>query len=218
VWTFGLALIQLPTIFGEVFASELIVAYDVSNNPVGSLNASEIGAGVTPLPLSRGSGIVRGNTGSYDGTQFTTANTPDPNDYFEWGWSSSGPRDLTTLDIAYRRANTNGPRILRIDLSANGQPYQTVFTDNDINSTANVIGEANTIDVSAFDGVTSAVFRLFAWDSPGTSGSQLEIKNNPALGSLRGIAVYAVPEPSSLCPLLVAFGGWLTKRRRSVNT
>jgi hypothetical protein len=200
---------------GHARGAALVVGYNVASNPEGALAASETGAGVTALPLSRGTGIIKGNTESYDGTQFTTADDADPNDYFQWGWSASAPVDLTTLDIGYRRANTNGPRVLRIDVSVNGGAYQTVHSDAAIASTPVPTGEANLgIDLSSLDGVTSATFRLFAWDAPGSSGAQLEIKNYTSVAPLRGLAVFAVPEPSAAVLFVLACSaiGMLRKR------
>jgi hypothetical protein len=192
--------------------AELVLAYNVSPNTAGTIAAS-IANNVTPLPLSR-TGVVQGNAESFDGTNFTTNAAADLGQYFEWGWSASGAsRDLAALDIAYRRANTNGPEALRIDLSVNGGAFQTVFSDNSIASQPQVGGEANPgIDLSAFDNVTSATFRLYAWAATGSSGRQLEIKPNVALAYADGIAVYAVPEPSTLAFSL--FGLMFVRRSR----
>jgi hypothetical protein len=198
-----LLMLVLCLLVSRSLRAELIVAYNVSPNTAGTIAAS-VANGVTPLPLSR-TGVAQGNAESYDGTNFTTNATADLSQYFQWGWSTSGtPRDLATLDIAYRRANTNGPEALRIDLSVNGGAFQTVFSDNSIASQPQVGGEANPgIDLSSFDNVSSATFRLYAWAATGSSGRQLEIKPNAALAYSDGIAVYAVPEPTTITLLVV---------------
>jgi len=201
-------LLMIPV---SVSVAGLIVAYDSHNNPEGGLPASEQMSGVTALDLSRGPGILPNTSGNtYNSRGWTEGSVIDANDFLQWGWSFSPTLNLnlTDLDIRYDRSNT-GPTQLEIRLSINGGTFATIFTDNDISSS----GENNfDIDITGFTNVTSATFRLFAFNaSATTTAGTFDIENfstspSPNRGILvNGTAATPIPEPSTflLCCLAV---------------
>ncbi|MBC8876847.1 MAG: PEP-CTERM sorting domain-containing protein [Planctomycetes bacterium] len=198
--------------------ADLIVFYE-STNADGGLPATTIASGVSALDLSRGSGIFKNTTGStYNSRDWTDAGTIDGNDYLQWGWSDATvPFNLTDLDIRYDRSD-KGPKQLEIRLSTNGGAFQSVFSDSsvDVNDETHL-----DIDLTGFTNVTSATFRLYAFDAESASGT-FDIENDDSIsnGSVDGgIAVSgaSVPEPSVLILTLLgaAIAGGSRLMRRS---
>jgi hypothetical protein len=195
---------------GSVYADFLVLGYD-STNPNGAngppapdLAAAEHSSLISPLLLSRGAGVTA-NTGiTFNSSNWSLANTVDfnSNQYIQWGWSAgSQSLDLTTMTLQYD-VSPSGPSQLTIALSVNSGGFQPIFTDTSINPS----DETATIDLSAFNDVDSAIFRLFGY-SASSSGGTLDIEEIFE-GGARGILIRgdlaAVPEPSigNLLPLL----------------
>jgi len=192
-----------------------------STNADGGLPATTIASGVSALDLSRGSGISKNTGSTYNSRGWTTAGTIDSDDYLEWGWSDATvPFNLTDLDIRYDRSGS-GPKQLEIRLSTNGGAFQSVFSDSSVGEN----GETHLdIDLTGFTNVTSATFRLFAFDADSAAGT-FDIENNASIsnGSVAGgIAVSgaSVPEPSVLILTLlgaaIASGSRLVRRRKVI--
>lgn len=183
-----------------------IIGYN-STNPNGPLGppspdlpAAEFAAGLTPLLLSRGPGLVPNQGITFNSSSWSTAatlNTTSP-DYVQWGWSASSfSYNLENMTIQYDRS-ASGPAQLAIRLSVNGGAYQTVFSDTNIN----IGDETHTISLTSFDNVSSASFRLFGFDASSTGGT-LDIERfNADPDPSRAIVVrgfqVAVPEPGTL--------------------
>jgi len=201
LWSIG-SLIGLCSGWGALPAqAEMIVAYDASNSPTGAA-ATEWLAGTTASALIRGSGLGAGTGATFNSSGWSD----EPTDYLEWGWSSSVPLDLSDLDIRYDRS-TSGPSVIGIQLSINGGGYTSIFSD----ASVNVNGEDNLdIDLSAFDRVTSASFRLFGSGASSGTGT-LDIEPLTGISPDRGIVVNgtvaAVPEPGGFELAAVAFLG-----------
>ncbi len=174
-----------------------IVGYDASGT-AGPLPASLAAASVSAIDLIRGDGLGAASGGTFNSSGWTG----EADDYLQWGWMSSATWDLTDMDIRYDRSGT-GPTSLMVQLSVDDGPWQTVFKDDDVLET----GESQLgIDLSAFQGVGSATFRLTA-DGAASSTGTFDLEplagTEPPLGLVvRG--VQAVPEPSAA--ILLAFG------------
>lgn len=185
-----------------------IIAYDGSNSPT-TAAASEVWPGVTPLDLSRGAGLNAGSGGTFNSTGWNDEAT----DYLEWGWSASQPIDLTDLDMRYDRS-ASGPSMLDLQLSVNGGVFTSIFSDAAVDDAGE---EALDIDLTAYTGVTSAVFRLFGTGaSSGTGTFDLEPLSGiapPAAIQVAGSAA-PVPEPRASALAIIAALGLLLARRR----
>lgn len=199
----GTLMVFLLMIPVPVSVAGLIVAYNSVNNS-GGLPASEQMSGVTALDLSRGPGILPNTSGdTYNSRKWTADSVIDADDFLQWGWSFSPTLNLTDLDIRYDRSGA-GPTQLEIRLSINGGTFATIFTDNDISLT----GENNfDIDITGFTNVTSATFRLFAFNASATTTAGTFDIENFSTSPNRGILVNGtpIPEPSTflLCCLAV---------------
>jgi MYXO-CTERM domain-containing protein len=185
-----------------------IVAYDGSNSPTSAAATQWLG-GVTPLDLSRGAGLNAGSGATFNSTGWTDEAT----DFLEWGWSTSQPFDLTSLDLRYDRS-ASGPSGVDIQLSVNGGAFTSVFTDPSVDEAGE---DVVNISLTAYTGVTSATFRLFgSGASSGTGTFDIEPLTgvSPAAGIMVSGTALPVPEPSSQALALLAGLGLLFVRRR----
>lgn len=188
----------------DLKADFVIVGYN-STNPNGSngppspnLNAAE-SQFVTALQLSRGNGVTPNQGITFNSSNWSTASTVNlnSNKYIEWGWSASSQAlDLTSMTMQYDRSST-GPKQLAIAVSINGGGFQTIFNDTSV-----FIGDdTNTIGLSSFRSVNSAIFRLFGFDASATGGT-LDIERfttdpDPSRGIVVRGDLTTVPEPGS---------------------
>jgi hypothetical protein len=196
----------------HVAESALIVGYSGTDPSV-----PQTGAGVTNAGISRSSGVTAGNPGTvYETKSWTTGATPDFGDYVEFGWTASPTYgfDLDTLEIQYGRTG-NGPTKLIIQMKRNSDPFVTIHTDASVELS---FDEYNVIDLTAYNQVTSAIFRVFAYNANNASG-QLDITNfEPGFG-IRVGGVTATPEPTSIAVfgLGAVAAGYVGWRRRKAT-
>ena len=200
----GLTLGLSSTVRGD-----LIVGYTSANGATVSPDA--IGAGVTGNDLVRGAGVSQaGGGGSFRSDGWSQSDLADAianDDYLQWGFTSSLAYNLSDLDIRYGRSGT-GPNQIEIQIDT-GSGFSTIFSDSSVVTS----GETQLdIDLSSFQGITTATFRLYGFGASNNNGS-FDINNDSLIEGDRGIVVngIAVPEPSSvlfLAPMLVALVGW----------
>ncbi len=191
----GLAIVGTAMALGQGGSSSAraatIVGYDAANSTTSSV-ATEWISGVTPLALSRGSGLVAGSGATFNSLGWTGEAT----DYLEWGWSASPAMDLQDLSVRYDRS-TSGPAIVTLWLAVNGGPFQSVYQDADVD----VNGEELVgLSLASFTNVTSATFRLTGANASGSTGT-LDIEPLAGVTPARGIVVRGaavVPEPTGL--------------------
>ena len=204
----------------------VIVAYDTTNPnfattnaPAPNLPAADEAPGVTALDLARGPGVTPASGIAFNSSGWSTSSNVNigSGDYISWGWSSSPAYDLEALFIEYD-VSDSGPRQLVITAQFNDDAPLTVFTDASIS----VGDEELELDLTAFDAITSAEFRLFGFDA-GSAGGTLDIErydldpNDFAPFPDRGIILTgdltAVPEPTSLLAMAVLGSAWTIRRR-----
>ncbi|MFT5300263.1 MAG: hypothetical protein ACI87E_002912 [Mariniblastus sp.] len=212
------ALLSLPVI---VVGQLTIVGYD-STNPNGAsgaaspnLNAAESASDVVASQYARGPGLVanQGITLNSSGWSTSSSLNLGSDDYLTWGWTTgAGTYDLENMTLQYDRSGS-GPTRLAIAVSINGGGLQTVFSDSSV-----FIGdETHTIDLTSFDDVMSAEFRLFGYNAS-SAGGTLDIERfnadpDPSRAIVvRGFAT-AVPEPTTSL-LLTGIGLTTIIRRR----
>lgn len=210
--TSGVVAVMVCLAGTQVAESALIVGYSGTQTPV-----EQTGAGVTNAGLTRGPGVTQGGSTVYETKDWTTGASPSATDYVQFGWTASPGWgfDLTSLEIQYRRTGS-GPTALQIQIQVNNGSFVTFFTDN----TVIVQGEFQNIDLSAYNGVTSAIFRIFAYNARNGSG-QLDLYNfetGPPAFAIRIGGVTATPEPTSLAvfglgAMVAGYTGW--RRRKA---
>ena len=192
----------------------IVVAYRSLNDPLG-LSPTESAADVTGSLLTRGSGLAPAGGSTFNSRGWTAASLESAHaegDYLSWGWSSSPALDLNDLTLRYDRSSS-GPSEIAILLATNGSHvFDTVFTDNSVASDSS---EWHTIDLSSWQGVTAAEFRLVGWNASRSSGTfDLEdyLDAPPRALSVTAIAdPAAVPEPSTLLIWLIPLAGVLIR-------
>jgi len=201
-------------------AGVTIVAYTPGNqasdpgSPDPGVAASVVATNVTAATLARGAGLSWNTGGDFNsrswdgGTDSASAQTAG--DYIEWGFTTTVPIDLATLDIRYDRSPT-GPTNVDILVAINGGSFSSVFTDGTVStSSENNAG----IDLSAHTSVTSATFRLAGWGASSGAGT-FDVEDTTAFDGSNGLVVSGtfVPEPTTA--LLGALGllGILRRRR-----
>lgn len=161
-------------------------------------SASPIGAGITPVDLSR-TGVSRANVNN----GFNSRNWPAAFDsafYLQWGFDASTPYILSHLTIVLQRSNT-GPDEFRIDMSVDNQPFVTVHTGSlpEHDKRVSVPVTLGTVD----DGVEvagSVRFRLYSHGSSNTNGT-LRVQNDPPASPdihERGIVIRGRPALAEL--------------------
>lgn len=212
--------------------SATVVAFDIPMNRT-TIKASETAAGVTGEDLRRTSGLKRTGIGTFRAFSWTIGGDANlarvQNNAFTWGFTSEVAYDLTSLDIHYDGSN-KGPKSVVLDLIVNGTEVLDVYTDLSVDTT----GETHMgIDLSAFDNVTSVLFRLSGWGATKEKGT-LEIENiddGPGI-RVNGEAsdpvellafmddqpervMAPVPLPAGLPLLLAGLGAFAVIRRRS---
>jgi len=209
--------------FSAAGANAATIAAFTSTPTGGDLSADALGAGVTSANLTRGSGLnaFLGNSQTYNSRSWTIdgskAEASNTGDFLSWGFESAIGYDLTSLSFGYDRSPT-GPVSIALDIIlrdaiTNAITAQTqIFADTSVasNSSATAV-----IDLTQFDAITNAEFRLFGWNATGATGT-FDIENRASLGT-KGIVIAgeisAVPLPASL-PLLAGAFGLLTLGRR----
>ena len=205
-----------PTAHAEL----VLVGYDTTNPngangaPSPDLPAAENQSFITPLLLSRGAGVTPNQGIAFNSSNWSLANSVDlqSDKYIEWGWSASTQAvDLTSMTLQYDISGS-GPSQLAIALSTNGGAFSTIFSDSSVDPS----DETHTIDLSSFDLVSNATFRLFGFDANSTGGT-LDIEEITP-GGRRGILIrgnVAVPEPASVAVICLSLPLLLRRRKRS---
>ncbi len=195
----------------------------------GSNTANVVMAGVTALNFTwTGGGSGSLGTLAVIDIQVVTQ-TRDSGHYVQFGWSASPSLDLTRLRMAYGSSaffSAVGPRQIDLDISINGGAFVNLFTGAGVAGPADPISFSD-IDLSAFTGVTSAVFRIFPYDSGGQDLAFFNFQSSPffsailiegrAASTQQQSTTAPVPEPATL--LLVACAGamLLLGRRRAAD-
>lgn len=170
----------------------------------------------------RGSGVTAGagsvfNTVGWDPLTTQAAAIAGGN-FISWSFTSSLGMNLSKAKISYSRSSVSSfdDMVIQIDT---GSGFVDVFSDNDI-STTTATGEVNTIDLSAFDNVTSATFRLVGWNATSTSAA-FRFNNNAGVGTIGASNVSfllegePVPEPATMA--ILAAAGLVAARRRKAR-
>ncbi|MGE0378885.1 MAG: PEP-CTERM sorting domain-containing protein, partial [Planctomycetaceae bacterium] len=209
--TSGVLIVSLLAVPGlcRSASGDIVVDYVAANSS--SIAPTTQGAGVTGSNLTGASGLIfAGNGFEWSGWETNSlANAITANEYLEWGFTSTQTYDLSDLDIRYD-ALGNGPENLAIQASINGGGFQTIYTDDAV---ATGGFDAANIDLSSFASVTSAVFRLFAWNANNANG-RLNVENSTSFGNaaivVNGVAI---PEPASLVMMGLAGCAWVVCSR-----
>ena len=216
----------------SVSHAAVIVAYDTTNpnfdpddpsqnQPSPNLPAADLAPGVTSLDLARGPGVAPALGIAFNSSGWSTALAPNigGGDYISWGWSSSPAYDLDALFIEYDTSGA-GPEQLVITAQFNAAPPLIVFQDFAVNPG----DEELELDLTAFDAITSAEFRLFGYDADNLGGT-LDIERYdldptdfapfPDRGIILTGELTAVPEPASFAVLGIVGSACLYRRRRA---
>ncbi len=222
---FGVA----ATVTGGAASAATLLEYQAARSDTNpTLSPSVEAPGLTGAPMSAGTGITANSGGSggtwawrdYDQDNTSAALAIADDEIWLWGFTALPGRefDLTTFDIALNRTG-GGPDDFELDLSVNGGPFEQVlsFDFMDDNTRQDFVA----VDLSAFTGVRSAVFRLAAFNNEAADpGSQFQLDTvddggqDPRSFRLDG-ELTRVPLPAAMPLLLVGLAGLgLVARRR----
>lgn len=166
-------------------------------------------AGVTADNLIAGSGITAVPNAStfnfrgWDSDSSAAAIAAD--EIWTWGFSSSVAYDLTDFSIALDRSGT-GPVDFLIELAVNGSTSFISVLDSTLSGTTKV--DFPMVDLSSFNNVTDADFRLSAFNaSSGTGTFDLETLTGATSALQVTGEVSAVPLPAPALLLLASLFG-----------
>ncbi len=182
-----------------------------------SLTALTQGTGVTSAELVRGAGVrAITSSSSFNSSRWQRNGTKNgainQNDYIEWSFTSSVGYDLTALAFGYDR-NNNGPTSIAVDLFIDGVLVGEIFRDTNV---AADNSETASIDLSAYDNVTNAAFRLYGWNAA-TNGGRFAPRIRGPLDRnaiLLSGDLSPIPLPASLPLLVVGLAAIVLVRRR----
>lgn len=222
---------RLPVLAAAILASisldaraDILVQYDLAGAPgdQASTPGSSSAAGVTPLSLSRGSGLnpVAG-ANSFNSSGW---NNPGAFDYVEFGFNTTQSYDAEELYVGLRSSGT-GPGLVNLSYSVNGGAF-TLLRQFDMPDAAflNVV-----VDLDSLPDVTSGLVMRFT-SAGGASANDSTVL---AAGTLRTTGYFvqgvfdrnfqitgtpvtpaAVPAPAALPVFLVALAGFGLALRR----
>jgi len=156
----GLVLFLLGALIAPLSAhASTVLAYDL---PASSPLLFE-GFGISGDPLTRGSDLDGSNDlFGFAASKFTNASGPDGTRRFEFGFTSTVAYDLTALSFGIARTG-KGPASGRVEAAIDGGAMQDISGDFTISTAGGLV----TVDLSAFDAVTSASFFLYGFDGRG---------------------------------------------------
>lgn len=206
-----LILSALALALSSVSASAVTLATWGSEGGTTSLAGTSAGAGVSADNLVAGPGLdVRNNsTFNFDDWDVGSTSSADAlaaDDFWTWGFESFVAYDLTDFSIRLDRSLT-GPDDFLIELAINGSTDFMSVLGFDFQDSGNAVNFLN-IDLSGFNAVTDADFRLTAFNSESSAGTfDLELLPSSSNGIEITGEVSAVPLPASALMLLAGLFG-----------
>ena len=198
--------------------ADLLIAFK-STNVTATIAPDAIGANLTSIDLTRGSGISSNAGSTFNSASWTAptgstiADAITSNDYISWGFTvdSGFQVSITNLDIRYDISGT-GPSNISIRTSLDGFTTD-IFTDTSVNNA----GENNTIPLS-LTGSGAITFRLYGYSASAGTGT-MDLEENAAFNNrtieVEGF-VTAIPEPTTLALIgagfALAYASWRRKK------
>jgi hypothetical protein len=156
-----LANLSVNTVHGQIWSNG--IAGNTTTSPYTAGQTSS--AGITVSGIVAGSGLnVRSVAGSYSARNWTTGNSIDPNNYFEFGLTPNAGQEIDFLSFVYSSS-----------VSA-GTGWTIVLRSSVDNYTSNIVtsipatGATISLSSTSFQNVTSTIkFRLYAYSSGNTN-------------------------------------------------
>jgi len=176
-----------------------LAGWQVHNDP-GSLPATTVVPWADDIPLSRGPGVYYFSWPAKDPyvyrTRYFSTGGLDSRDYLQWGVTSAIPLDLELVEIKVK----GDKHICDLYASFDGGAFFKILDGPWVFGTARL-----SADLTAYDGVHEARFRLYAFGAD-VSHANFDVINdmlNVPVGE-RAIRITGVPEPAALS--LLGFG------------
>ncbi|MEM8978868.1 MAG: VPLPA-CTERM sorting domain-containing protein [Pseudomonadota bacterium] len=203
--------------FAAPAAATTLVAYTSVNGDF--ITPDQQGFGVTGLSLTRAGGLSQiGNANRFRSNGFATSDlvqdAVNDGDYITFGFDSSVGYDLDQLGVRFR-VNGNGPQAVLAQIAVDGGAYEDVAL-----LTPSTDQTSYLLDLSTFNNVTDADFRLIGFDAVTDNGRLILGNTNadPFNGGsvvVTGDQVAPVPLPAAGGLLLIGAGAIVALRRKA---
>lgn len=171
--------------------------------------------GLTASNLTRGSGVsANAGAGSINSNSWTTGNSPDVNDYYQFAITVGANYELTLDNLTFSETRS-GTGIRNFTLRSSTDSFSTFSTLATIDVPDNTSTRPHDISLSSLGTLlegTTVTFRLYGYAAEAATGTW---RLTPAVNVYGTVAIAAIPEPTAALfgSLLAGAFGLMVARR-----
>lgn len=196
----------------------IITQWDFTGEPgnQASTVGSSLVAGLAVGDLTRGSGInVSSTANSMNSSSWTTSNTIDSNDYYQFSLAPTAGYAVSFASVAFaERRSSTGIRTFELRSSLDGFATAIPGTITGVPDDDSVRDQSLLLGAPFTNLTTEVTFRLYGYSAE-SGGGTWRLQNHSTFGGLvLDGTVTAVPEPATFAILGIMSGTWWWSDRR----